>query len=73
VLDNRTRACHLQEKEEAGTKFDEDPDPSLWPSKGNIELQDIVMRYRPNLPPVLRNVTFSVRSHNPQHEGLLSI
>ncbi|RKP37855.1 ABC transporter [Dimargaris cristalligena] len=32
--------------------------PPEWPMKGVIEMKYLVLRYRPELPPVLRNVTF---------------
>lgn len=28
--------------------------PSGWPSKGRVELKDVVLNYRPELPPVLK-------------------
>ncbi|KAI5400793.1 ATP-binding cassette sub- C member 8, variant 2 [Lathyrus oleraceus] len=31
--------------------------PSLWPSKGTIDLQDLEIRYRPNAPLVLKGIT----------------
>lgn len=31
-----------------------------WPSRGRIRFSDVWMRYRPELPPVLRGVTFDV-------------
>eukprot|EP00884_Botryococcus_braunii_P012469 jgi/Botrbrau1/21222/Bobra.39_2s0023.1 len=34
--------------------------PAAWPSKGNIAVQDLVVRYRPELPPVLRGLSFEV-------------
>ena len=51
----------MQEEEEADPETRDDPDTSVWPSKGAVEVQKVVMRYRPNLPAVLRSVTFSVR------------
>ena len=51
----------MQEEEEADPETSEDPDTSSWPSKGAVDVQKVVMRYRPNLPAVLRSVTFSVR------------
>ncbi|KAL5632055.1 hypothetical protein ACGC1H_000172 [Rhizoctonia solani] len=35
--------------------------PNTWPSHGAIEFRDLVMSYRPGLPPVLRGVSLSVR------------
>ncbi|KAF9000599.1 ABC transporter [Cyathus striatus] len=33
-----------------------------WPSEGAVQLNDIVLRYRPELPPVLKGITMSVRA-----------
>ncbi|RZC18435.1 ABC tran domain containing protein [Asbolus verrucosus] len=35
--------------------------PEPWPSEGNIELQSVSMRYSPDNPMVLQNVSFKVR------------
>lgn len=51
----------MQEEEEAEPTSVNDIDATKWPSKGEVEVQGVVMRYRPSLPPVLREVTFSVR------------
>ncbi|CAO2823372.1 unnamed protein product [Amaranthus hypochondriacus] len=34
--------------------------PPGWPSSGSIKFQDVVLRYRPELPPVLHGVSFLV-------------
>lgn len=31
-----------------------------WPSKGKLELNSVVLRYRPELPPVLKGLSFTV-------------
>lgn len=36
--------------------------PSSWPSAGTIELNGLAMKYRPELPPVLKGITLSVAS-----------
>ena len=36
-------------------------DPGLeWPSQGQIEFQDVQLQYRPDLPLVLKGLTFSI-------------
>ena len=32
-----------------------------WPSAGAVEIRDIVFKYRPDLPAVLKGITLSVR------------
>ncbi|KAF8846826.1 P-loop containing nucleoside triphosphate hydrolase protein [Acephala macrosclerotiorum] len=34
--------------------------PAAWPSEGNIEVNDLVVGYAPDLPPVLKGLTFRV-------------
>ncbi|XP_028090867.1 ABC transporter C family member 12-like isoform X4 [Camellia sinensis] len=34
--------------------------PPGWPSLGSIEFKDIVLRYRPELPPVLHGLSFTI-------------
>ncbi|KAE8146674.1 ATP-dependent bile acid permease [Aspergillus avenaceus] len=43
--------------------------PSGWPSKGKVEVRDLVVRYAQDLPPVLRGLSFTV---NPdEHIGIV--
>ena len=35
--------------------------PADWPTQGAIELRDLVIRYRPHLPPVLKGINLSIR------------
>ncbi len=35
--------------------------PNVWPSEGAINVQWLVVRYRPELDPVLNGLSFSVR------------
>lgn len=46
--------------EAAWTIKDRLPPPN-WPSQGNVDLQDVQVRYRPNTPLVLKGVTLSIR------------
>ena len=34
--------------------------PPEWPSQGSVIFRDVVMRYRPDMDPVLRNVSFEI-------------
>lgn len=34
--------------------------PPDWPSHGEVVFRDVVMRYRPDMDPVLRNVSFDI-------------
>ena len=35
--------------------------PEVWPSDGAIDVQSLVVRYRPELDPVLNSISFSVK------------
>lgn len=35
--------------------------PAAWPTSGEIEVDDLTVGYAPDLPPVLKNLTFSVK------------
>jgi len=48
-----------QVEPEAAELTDKRP-PAGWPSKGSIEVKDVTMRYRPNLPIVLNNLSFVI-------------
>lgn len=37
--------------------------PAAWPTKGEIEVHDLVVAYAPDLSPVLRGLSFSVRQN----------
>lgn len=39
-----------------------DPKRGEWPSKGQIEFDDVTMRYREFLDPAIKNLSFSVQS-----------
>lgn len=36
--------------------------PANWPSKGELEFNDVVLKYRPNTETVLNGLTFKVES-----------
>ena len=38
-----------------------DPAPDDWPTAGAIELEDVELRYRPELPLVLKGISFKIR------------
>ncbi|AEO70139.1 uncharacterized protein THITE_45545 [Thermothielavioides terrestris NRRL 8126] len=40
--------------------LDGESPPAAWPTEGRIEVHDLVVGYAPDLPPVLKGLTFSV-------------
>ena len=60
----------LNAVERVGTYIDLEPEAPLvvennrpppgWPAAGVIEFQDVVLRYRPELPPVLHGISFKI-------------
>ncbi|KAL8152436.1 hypothetical protein V2J09_010196 [Rumex salicifolius] len=45
---------------EAPAVIESNRPPPAWPSSGSIKFEDVVLRYRPELPAVLHGVSFSV-------------
>ena len=41
-------------------KQEGDSPPAAWPTEGKLEVSDLVVGYAPDLPPVLKGLTFSV-------------
>jgi len=37
-----------------------DKPPTSWPADGRVELKDVVFKYRPELPPVLKGISMTV-------------
>ncbi|THH08344.1 hypothetical protein EW145_g2759 [Phellinidium pouzarii] len=52
---------YLQAPQEAPAVVDERRPPAYWPSSsGQLIIEDLTVRYSPDLPPVLNRITFSV-------------
>ncbi|KAL2337305.1 hypothetical protein Fmac_011751 [Flemingia macrophylla] len=45
---------------EAPSVIETNRPPPGWPTSGSIEFEDVVLRYRPELPPVLHGLSFTV-------------
>ncbi|GAA6012116.1 hypothetical protein JCM10207_005134 [Rhodosporidiobolus poonsookiae] len=45
---------------EAAAEIEDKKPPPEWPSQGRIEFKDVVMSYRPELPPVLKGLSLSI-------------
>lgn len=53
---------YLEVPQEAPAVVQEKRPPAAWPSSnGELVVQDLVVRYAPHLPAVLKNLSFSVR------------
>ncbi|KAF9988832.1 hypothetical protein BGZ75_008458 [Mortierella antarctica] len=48
-------------QERPAQKPEAKPDPS-WPAQGQISFQNVSMRYRPDLPKVLRDISFDIQA-----------
>ncbi|KAI8826361.1 P-loop containing nucleoside triphosphate hydrolase protein [Chytriomyces cf. hyalinus JEL632] len=56
------RVSEYSEIEQEGAFIiEENRAPLNWPSKGSIKVSNLEMRYAPDLPPVLHNISFSVK------------
>ncbi|KAG0501841.1 hypothetical protein HPP92_001913 [Vanilla planifolia] len=51
---------YIELPSEAPAVIESNRPPPGWPSSGIIEFQDVVLRYRPELPPVLHGISFSI-------------
>ncbi|KAG1747124.1 ABC transporter [Suillus paluster] len=47
-------------EQEAAHVVENSPAPADWPSQGEIVMKDVVLRYRPELPPVLKGLSMSL-------------
>ena len=51
---------YIETPSEAPLVIEKNRPPPGWPSSGSIKFQDVVLRYRPELPPVLHEVSFFI-------------
>ena len=58
------RLLHYANKleREAPAVIEDNRPPESWPAGGAIEFKNVVMSYRPDLPPVLKGLNLSVRA-----------
>jgi ABC-type multidrug transport system fused ATPase/permease subunit len=49
-------------EQEAPYEVPENKPPLSWPAEGGIELEDVVLSYRPGLPAVLKGMSMSVKA-----------
>ncbi|PKY00275.1 P-loop containing nucleoside triphosphate hydrolase protein [Aspergillus campestris IBT 28561] len=60
-LNSVERIAHYANHLEQEAPLHQAPVPANWPEKGRIVFSDVQMRYRPNLPLILKGVTMDVR------------
>lgn len=48
--------------QERAYKVPETAPPADWPSQGEITFENVTMAYRPELPPVLKNISIQIRA-----------
>lgn len=51
---------YIELPSEAPAVVENNRPPPGWPSSGTITFQDVVLRYRPELPPVLHGISFTI-------------
>lgn len=51
-----------QEPPTATSPHRQPPLSPAWPSEGSLEFKNVTLRYRPDLPPVLRDISFSIQA-----------
>ncbi|GKA84558.1 ABC transporter C family member 2 isoform X1, partial [Tanacetum coccineum] len=52
---------YIELPSEAPSVIDDNRPPPGWPSSGSIKFEDVVLRYRPELPPVLHGLNFLIQ------------
>ncbi|EPQ54017.1 ABC transporter [Gloeophyllum trabeum ATCC 11539] len=57
------RVVHYADEieQEAPHEIPDHAPPPHWPFEGHVEIKDMVLKYRPELPPVLRGITADIR------------
>lgn len=48
-------------EQEPPHEIEETTPPSSWPTGGALEFRDVVMSYRPGLPPVLKGISLDIK------------
>lgn len=51
---------YIELPEEGPPIIEDNRPPPGWPSNGSIRFEDVVLRYRPELPPVLHGISFTI-------------
>ncbi|GFP81214.1 ABC transporter c family member 2 [Phtheirospermum japonicum] len=51
---------YIELPSEGPAVIEENRPPPGWPSEGSIRFEDVVLRYRPELPPVLHGISFVI-------------
>ncbi|KAK4235430.1 hypothetical protein C8A03DRAFT_36723 [Achaetomium macrosporum] len=54
---------YLDVEQEAAAIVEKNPPPENWPSQGTVEFINYSTRYRKELEPVLRNLSFKIEAH----------
>jgi ABC-type bacteriocin/lantibiotic exporter with double-glycine peptidase domain len=49
-------------EQEASHELPDMKPPIMWPAHGRIHLRDVVFKYRPELPPVLKGISMTVNA-----------
>ena len=53
---------HLEPEATLKTLSPSNKPPETWPDKGKLDMDNVVLRYAPHLPLVLKNISFSIKS-----------
>jgi ABC-type bacteriocin/lantibiotic exporter with double-glycine peptidase domain len=49
-------------EQEAQHNLPDQVHPARWPAEGSMVFRDVVFKYRPELPPVLKGLTMSIQA-----------
>ena len=56
------RVKEYSEIEQEAAEFVEPRPPASWPSRGEVQVTKLYVRYSPELPDVLHDITFSIQA-----------
>lgn len=61
-MNTAERVIHYGDlSQEAASKLPTDP-PASWPAAGAVEFRDVVLKYKPDLPEVLKGTSFEIKA-----------
>src|SRR5688572_3266250 len=59
-LNSVERVCEFMEIDQEAAEIIEPRPPASWPSNGNIKVENLLIRYAPELEPVLHHISFEI-------------
>lgn len=61
-MNTAERVAHYADMTPEAPRLTQNDPPSDWPFQGTIEFKDVVLKYREDLPAVLKGLSFSINA-----------